>query len=277
MNAGGWFEAVPDGDRDRAVQAVRSGGAEQPGDWPALAVAEGFADEEAAYYEFLHEITVEAARREVAHLERAEDKQLVHLVRAMDDLAETSNRLAERAAEWAASVYGEPREGHGYVHEVADRSPSSPIEAAVIDFAATVRALDRRRESLETDIERQAEAVAPNLTGLAGPGLAARLIALAGGLESLAKKPSGTVQVLGAEDALFAHLEGHAPSPKHGIIYTHEYVRGTPEEKRGSAARALAGKLSIAARIDHYRGEVHQPLQEDLDVRIEQIRTGGDQ
>jgi len=60
--------------------------------------------------------------------------------------------------------------------------------------------------------------------------------------------------VLGAEDALFAHLRGHAPSPKHGAIYTHDYVRGTHPEQRGSAARALAGKLTIAARIDHYSG-----------------------
>jgi len=96
--------------------------------------------------------------------------------------------------------------------------------------------------------------VAPNLAEMAGAELAARLIALAGGLEPLAKKPSGTLQVLGAEDALFAHLSGRAPSPKHGIIYTHEYVREHATRDRGSASRALAGKLTLAARVDHYRG-----------------------
>jgi nucleolar protein 56 len=103
--------------------------------------------------------------------------------------------------------------------------------------------------------------------------LAARLIALAGGLEALAKKPSGTVQVLGAEDALFAHLRGHAPSPKHGIIYTHEYVRGTHPDHRGSAARALAGKLTIAARVDHYSGDRRPELDAELDERIATIRS----
>jgi nucleolar protein 56 len=84
------------------------------------------------------------------------------------------------------------------------------------------------------------------------------------------------VQVLGAEDALFAHLRGSAPSPKHGVIFTHEYVRGTRPEKRGSAARALAGKLTIAARVDHYAGDRRPELDAELDERIARIRSRGD-
>jgi len=103
--------------------------------------------------------------------------------------------------------------------------------------------------------------------------LAARLLDLAGGLESLAKKPSGTVQVLGAEDALFAHLRGRAPSPKHGVIFTHEAVQGTHPEHRGSAARALAGKLTIAARIDHYSGDLRPELEAELVGRIDTIQA----
>jgi nucleolar protein 56 len=125
-------------------------------------------------------------------------------------------------------------------------------------------------------VETTAPTVAPNLAALAGPVLAARLIALAGGLESLAKKPAGTVQVLGAEDALFAHLRGHAPSPKHGVIYTHEYVNGTRPADRGSAARALAGKLAIAARVDHYSGELKPQLRTDLEDRMATIRARAD-
>jgi len=103
--------------------------------------------------------------------------------------------------------------------------------------------------------------------------LAARLIALAGGLGDLAKSPSSTVQVLGAEDALFAHLRGQGPSPKHGVIFTHEYVRGTAREHRGSAARALAGKLTLAARVDHYSGERKTGLDDQLEARMERIRA----
>ena len=107
---------------------------------------------------------------------------------------------------------------------------------------------------------------------MAGPVLAARLISLAGGLDSLAKMPSGTVQVLGAEDSLFAHLRGRAPSPKHGVIFTHEFVRGTHPDERGSAARTLAGKLTLAARVDNYSGERKPELDEELQRRMDRIR-----
>jgi nucleolar protein 56 len=144
-----------------------------------------------------------------------------------------------------------------------------------VALAGRVADLDDRADGLREAVERTAPEVAPNLAALAGPVLAARLVSLAGGLETLAKQPSGTVQVLGAEDALFAHLRGEATSPKHGVIYTHEYVRNTRPDERGSAARALAGKLSIAARIDHYSGDRRPGLAADLDDRIERIRARG--
>jgi nucleolar protein 56 len=57
------------------------------------------------------------------------------------------------------------------------------------------------------------------------------------------------------------------------VIYTHEYVRGTDPAHRGSAARALAGKLAIAARIDHYSGDRRPHLERELDERIARIRA----
>ncbi|MFB6086496.1 MAG: NOP5/NOP56 family protein [Halodesulfurarchaeum sp.] len=276
MSDRGWFRDLSEPDVERGAAAIRDGEAKAPGPWPELAVEEGFVDSRMDYYEALHEATIAAAAEAAAAMERATDRQLVHAIRAVDHLAETENELAERVTEWAGSQFGESREGIEYALEVAARSPETAVEAEIVDLAGTVRDLHQRRERLRTFVAEQAPVVAPNLSMLAGPELAARLIALAGGLESLAKKPSGTVQVLGAEDALFAHLEGHAPSPKHGIIFIHEYVRDTRPEQRGSAARALAGKLSIAARIDHYRGERHPELSAELDDRIETIRSRGE-
>jgi nucleolar protein 56 len=191
----------------------------------------------------------------------------------MDDADRTANELAERLAEWAGSVYDESGAGVGYAREVAERDPGDPVEERVVSLAARVVDLADEARDLEAFIEARAPTVAPNLSALAGPVLAARLVSLAGGLETLAKKPSGTLQVLGADDALFAHLRGHAPSPKHGVIYTHEYVRGTRPEDRGSAARALAGKLTIAARIDHYSGDLRPELGDELDERMRTIRA----
>jgi nucleolar protein 56 len=268
--ATGWFEGVEPDDTEAAAAAIRDGRADAPADWPALAVESGFAGSEREYYGALHEATVRATREAVRERERAGDRQLIHAVRAMDDCDRVANELAERVTEWAGSLLDDADEGVEGAREVAEREGApDPLRS----LATRVRDLDDEAASLRAEVERTAPEVAPNLSAMAGPVLAARLISLAGGLESLAKKPSGTVQVLGAEEALFAHLRGHAPSPKHGVIYTHEAVRGTHPDDRGSAARAVAGKLTIAARVDHYSGERKPELDEQLHERIETIRA----
>ncbi|ELZ47899.1 Pre-mRNA processing ribonucleoprotein, binding domain protein [Halorubrum coriense DSM 10284] len=284
----GWFEVLPtdgpddetESDEDAALDAaatrVRDGTAASPADWPARAVEAGAAADGAAYYDRLKAATTRATREAVRERERADDAQLIHAVRAMDDAERVANELAERAVEWAGTLFDEVDSGVEGARAIAARDPESDVERRAVSLAARAAALDDERAALAETIARIAPAVAPNLAEMAGPELAARLIALAGGLEPLAKKPSGTVQVLGAEDALFAHLSGRAPSPKHGIIYTHEFVRGTRPEDRGSAARALAGKLALAARADHYAGERRAQLHDDLRERMATIRARAD-
>jgi len=272
----GWFDGVESGDVDVGVEAVRSGASGQVREWPAVAVDAGFAADESAYYEQLHEITVTAAREAVRRREGADDQQLIHGIRTLDDCLRLANELTERVAEWAGSRDPDAAVDTAYIERLADREPSDPIEERLVSLAERIRGLQSEAAAVRAFVEQSAHAVAPNLTAMAGPELAARLIALAGGLEELAKKPAGTVQVLGAEDALFAHLRGGAPSPKHGVIYTHEYVRGTAPANRGSAARALSGKLAIAARIDHYSGEYRPEIEAELDDRIERIRARGE-
>lgn len=269
----GWFVGVDPGDVEAAAERVREGRADAPADWPAEAVAADFAADAEQYYDQLHEATTSATRAAVQEQERADDRQLVHAIRSMDDCERTANELAERAAEWAGSLFDGVETGIEGARDVADRQPASPAEDRAISLAKRVADLADERDDLRTFVETQTPSIAPNLAEMAGPVLAARLIALAGGLETLAKKPSGTVQVLGAEDALFAHLSGRAPSPKHGAIFTHDYVRTIRPEDRGSAARAFAGKLSIAARIDHYRGEREPGIHDELRERIEAIRA----
>ena len=285
----GWFAGLDPDDRVGAVERVRSGGTGMPAEWPDLAVASGFAADADEYYEKLHEATTTAAREQVRERERADDQQLKHGVRAMDDARRTANELAERVAEWAGSRDDDAGTGVAYARELAESTPpgdggdagnsggdaDDPGER-LRALAARTAAMADEADELERFVETAAHDVAPNLAAMAGPVLAARLISLAGGLEALAKMPSSTVQVLGAEEALFAHLRGSAPSPKHGVIFTHEYVRGTPEDERGSAARALAGKLTIAARVDRYSGERRPELDAELDERIRTIRTRGD-
>lgn len=281
MTDDAWFDR-PGGrpldadDVEDLTARVRDGSADAPADWPALATESGFVDDGDAYYEVLHAATLAAAREEAREAARADDQQLVHAIRAMDDAERTANELAERLHEWAGAVFDEAAPGVEGARTVAAREPSNPTEERVVSLAARVVDIADERDRLRVFVERRAPDVAPNLAEMAGPVLTARLLSLAGGLESLAKKPSGTVQVLGAEDALFAHLRGHAPSPKHGVIFTHEYVGGTRPDDRGSAARALAGKLAIAARVDHYSGEFRPEVHDDLRERMATIRARAD-
>jgi len=268
----GWYAGLDPDDEAAATAAIRDGEAAEPRDWPRLAVDAGFAESEAEYYGLLRTAAIGAARAAVREREGADDRQLVHAVRALEDCTRTANELAERLAEWGGSVDGAAGTGVEYAQELVDSQPGDPVEERLVGLAERIVDLTDEAAALRGFIERTAPSVAPNLSALAGPVLAARLLSQAGSLEALAKLPSGTVQVLGAEDALFAHLQGGAPSPKHGVIYTHEYVRGTPPAERGSAARALAGKLTIAARVDHYSGERRPELERDLAERIERIR-----
>ena len=273
---GAWFDGLAPDDVEGAAERVRDGERGTPREWPALAVESGFAADADEYYDRLREATLAATRAAVREAETADDRQLVHAVRSMDDTERVANELAERFVEWAATRFDDVGTGVDAARAVAEREPTDPAEERLVSLAERVVDLTEERDDLRAFVERTAPDVAPNLSTMAGPVLAARLVALAGGLESLAKKPSGTVQVLGAEDALFAHLRGRAPSPKHGVIYVHDYVRNTDPDHRGSAARALAGKLTIAARVDHYSGDLRPQLQAELDERITTIRARTD-
>lgn len=280
MRTEGWFEGVDPEDLETAADRIRTGRAETPDRWPEIAVESGFAPDADAYYDRLREATIRAARGAVRERERADDQQLIHAIRTHDDLRSSANELAERTAAWAGSLFEAVEADPESIRALADREPApdeAVAEKRVRSLAARVDELLSEAEAIDAYVETTAPAVAPNLSAMAGPMLTARLISLAGGLEALAKQPSGTIQVLGAEDALFAHLAGRGPSPKHGVIYTHEYVRGTHPDDRGSAARAFAGKLAIAARIDHYSGEYREDVHEELRDRIATIQARTDE
>ncbi len=270
----GWFAGTEPDDHEAAIAAITGGGTDRPADWPQIAVDTGYVDSKPEYYDRLHDLSIEATRREINERERADDQQLKHAVRAMDDCERVANELAERVAEWAGSRRDDAETGITYARALAEEGEREDTseDTQLISLACRVRDLDNEAASFRSHIERTAPEVAPNLSALAGPVLAARLIALAGGLKELARKPAGTVQVLGAEEALFSHLRGHAPSPKYGVIFIHEAIQGTAPEHRGSAARALAGKLAIAARVDHYSGERKPELDAELHERITRIQ-----
>ncbi len=115
--------------------------------------------------------------------------------------------------------------------------------------------------------------VAPNITALVGPLLGARLLSLAGGLDELARLPASTIQVLGAEKALFRALRTGGKPPKHGVIFQYPDIHRSPRWQRGKIARALAAKLAIAAKVDAFTGRyIGDVLVQQLRKRIEEIK-----
>ena len=115
--------------------------------------------------------------------------------------------------------------------------------------------------------------VAPNVQFLVGSLQAARLIALASGLTNLAKMPASTIQVLGAEKALFRSLRSGVRPPKHGVIFHDSSIHDAKKWQRGKMSRALAGKLAIAARTDAFSGRfIGDALKADLEKRIDEIK-----
>ncbi|MFX0122265.1 MAG: NOP5/NOP56 family protein [Candidatus Hodarchaeota archaeon] len=148
-----------------------------------------------------------------------------------------------------------------------DMSPISQLAGFGVEILKT-------KDDLEKYIEESMKEIAPNTQCLVGSLLGARLIALAGSLEDLAKCSSGTVQVLGAEKALFRHLRSGEDPPKHGVIFQSSYIHSAKKHQRGKIARALAGKLSIAARVDFFSGEfIGSTLVKELEKKIADIKS----
>ena len=130
--------------------------------------------------------------------------------------------------------------------------------ANVHAFAERVIKLTEYRLALQEYLRTKLELVAPNLQSLVGDSVAARLISHAGSLTNLAKYPASTVQILGAEKALFRALKTRGNTPKYGLIFHSSFIGRAAAKNKGRISRYLANKCSIAARIDNF-AEVRRP------------------
>ena len=120
--------------------------------------------------------------------------------------------------------------------------------------------LDAYRSNLEEYLRNRMMSVAPNLSNLVGEVVAAKLIAKAGSLVSLAKLPASTLQIIGAEKALFKAMRSKKKTPKYGIIYQTKMIGSANGRAKAKIARALAAKSSLCVRVDALAEE------EDLEI-----------
>lgn len=128
--------------------------------------------------------------------------------------------------------------------------------AMIMDLSAVVmEKIELYTHGVE-HLEKRLFTVAPNLTALVGKMVAARLILKAGGLSKLALCPSSTIQVLGAEKALFRAMKSKAKTPKYGLIFHSSFINSTPLKMRGRVSRYLSSKCALASRIDCYSDRI---------------------
>ncbi len=264
-----------------------------------------------AYNDFARKVTLELARLGIASAAAKRDLSAVQAVRAMDDLDKVLNLLAGRVREWyglhfpemdrlvekhdmvarLVAKLGNRRNftsealiGEGLPNEKAEelaKAASKSMGANIDDsdllvlqaFCGLMLDLYKFREKSESFVEDSLKQIAPNMTAIVGASLSARLISIAGSLENLAKMPASTLQVLGAEKALFRSLKTGARPPKHGVIFQNTAIHQSPRWQRGKIARALSGKLSIASRVDAFGGDfVGEKLRQDVSKKVDEIK-----
>ncbi|KYN05521.1 Nucleolar protein 56 [Cyphomyrmex costatus] len=157
----------------------------------------------------------------------------------------------------------------------------SPVDLMNVEiFAGRVVALVEYRKKMADYLTRKMAGVAPNLATLIGDQVGARLIAHAGSLTNLAKAPASTVQILGAEKALFRALKsrGKSNTPKYGLLFHSTFIGRAGTRNKGRIARYLANKCSIASRIDCF-AEIPtkifgEKLRQQVEDRLDFFTTG---
>ena len=264
------------------------------------------------YSNFVRQVTLEIARVGIAAAATKRDLSAVQAVRAIDDLDKTLNLLAGRVREWYGLHFPEmdriiekhdtyarlvaelgnrknftqekltntglTKDAADQLAEASKRSMGGEIEetdlAVLRSFCELMQELYKFRGKSETYVGEVLEVVAPNMTAVVGASLSARLISIAGSLNNLAKMPASTLQVLGAEKALFRSLKTGARPPKHGVIFQHTAIHQAPRWQRGKIARALSGKLTIAARVDAFHGDfIGEKLRNDVSKKVDDIKN----
>lgn len=137
-------------------------------------------------------------------------------------------------------------------------------------FAQRVVSLANYRKTLHTYLVSKMSVVAPNLAALIGEIVGARLISHAGSLTNLSKYPASTVQILGAEKALFRALKTKGNTPKYGLLYHSSFIGRAGQKNKGRISRFLANKCSIASRIDNFSESPNTVFGEALKKQVEE-------
>ena len=263
----------------------------------------------------LAKINTEVTKLKVTKELANRDKLVIQAVRAQNNVEDTANKFSELLREWYSinfpelnGILPDNKQYASFVLNVGDKKRAN--EKLISEFlnekrfargilkvipesiGSEVSETDMReiqklaeeilklislKEDLIGYIEKTMEELATNLSKVATPLVGARLIEEAGSLKKLASMSSSTIQVLGARTAMFRFLKTGKRPPKYGVLYQHPLVSSAPKKQKGKIARTLAGKISIAAKIDYGGGDyIADKLLKDMDKRIESLNREKD-
>ena len=244
-----------------------------------------------------NEIYQKLAIYKMKKAQAGDDKHLIQAINSIDEIDESISKLIERIREWYALYFPEMdliKNNETYIKLIYENKTKEEIVNAKSDafpedmldieddinpndldimnnYAKSSYKLQKKKKNIIDYIDVKMESIAPNLRLLVGSSLGAKLISHAGGLKRLASYPSSTVQIMGAEKALFRHLKSGDRPPKYGLIYQHPQVRGAKWWNRGKIARLLAGRISLAARKDVFFFFFNPEIFNEFTAKVEEI------
>ena len=220
------------------------------------------------------------------------DILLIQSINLIDDLEKVINLLVKRLREWYELYNPEfsiATESHErFVEEILENEKSELLGKIQVkleesigadlgqddlepirSFTSQIHDLYQLRKSQIDYISALMDEFCPNTKAVCGVLTGAKLIEHAGSLKRLSEMPSSTIQILGAEKALFRHMKTGAKPPRHGIIVHHPLIAKAPDRMHGRIARALADKISIASKVDYFQGKfIGDKLKEELEKKF---------
>lgn len=275
---------------------------------PKILQTAGFAEDEDDAMAQLRDFAISLSSSKVSEVSQSPDLHVIQAINSLDETDKIINAMSSRLREWyglhfpeldniidsingysqivlagrrddlSKTIYedaGFPESKVQMLTLVTDKSRGGDISdanlAIVQTLAKQILELFDLRKHLEDHVQTEMKKIAPNLSVILGTAVGARILAHAGSLKNLAVMPASTIQVLGAEKALFRSIKTGAAPPKHGLLFQHALVHAAPRWQRGKIARAVAGKAAIASRVDFHGGGLNQMLLDKLNVRVVEI------
>ena len=209
------------------------------------------------------------------------DHTINNIINSISDLDKTINTMAKRVRTWAYPWYPETcfkvHDIAEFCHLIQTKKVDHKIAAqqSQIDdvhlhkLNEQVLQLIEMRENMLEQLDTIMQGYCPQLLNLLGTSITAQMFEHAKTLKHLALLPASTIQLLGAEKALFRHLKTGSKSPKYGVLYLHPYLKKVRRSEKGKVARLIANKASLAAKIDFFsEGKTDLDLKQELESKL---------